>query len=80
MENNITEVLARLTKEYTDLEEKYNKLAAFMRDKEKMDKLSALHKELMLVQLCAQSNYLSALKLRMCEISDTIRTRESNEN
>jgi hypothetical protein len=56
--------LKRLRKEYSDIEEKQEKLVAFMKT-DKFDSLSAAEQHLLVRQLFAMECYASMLELRL---------------
>ena len=59
------EVFERLLKEFTEVNERANKLKDFILDEEKIKKVDNLNKDLLIAQLKAMEAYLSILSIRI---------------
>lgn len=59
------EVFERLLKEFTEVNERANKLKDFILDEEKIKTVDNLNKDLLIAQLKAMEAYLSALSIRI---------------
>ena len=76
------EVFERLLKEFTEVNERANKLKDFILDEEKIKKVDNLNKDLLIAQLKAMEAYLSILSIRIGlnaprEVIDAVETKES---
>ena len=58
------EVFERLLKEFTEVNERANKLKDFILDEEKIKSVDNLNKDLLIAQLKAMEAYLSILSIR----------------
>lgn len=59
------EVFERLLKEFTEVNERANKLKDFILDEEKVKTVDNLNKDLLIAQLKAMEAYLSVLSIRI---------------
>jgi len=59
------EVFERLLKEFTEVNERANKLKDFILDEEKIKTVDNLNKDLLIAQLKAMEAYLSVLSIRI---------------
>lgn len=59
------EVFERLLKEFTEVNERANKLKDFILDEEKIKAVDNLNKDLLIAQLKAMEAYLSVLSIRI---------------
>ena len=59
------EVFERLLKEFTEVNERANKLKDFILDEEKIKAVDNLNKDLLIAQLKAMEAYLSILSIRI---------------
>lgn len=59
------EVFERLLKEFTEVNERANKLKDFILDEEKIKTVDNLNKDLLIAQLKAMEAYLSILSIRI---------------
>ena len=59
------EVFERLLKEFTEVNERANKLKDFILDEEKIKTIDNLNKDLLIAQLKAMEAYLSILSIRI---------------
>lgn len=59
------EVFDRLLKEFTEVNERANKLKDFILDEEKIKTVDNLNKDLLIAQLKAMEAYLSVLSIRI---------------
>ena len=59
------EVFERLLKEFTEVNERANKLKDFILDEEKIKTIDNLNKDLLIAQLKAMEAYLSVLSIRI---------------
>ena len=59
------EVFERLLKEFTEVNERANKLKDFILDEEKIKEVDNLNKDLLIAQLKAMEAYLSVLSIRI---------------
>ena len=59
------EVFERLLKEFTEVNERANKLKDFILDEEKIKNVDNLNKDLLIAQLKAMEAYLSILSIRI---------------
>ena len=59
------EVFERLLKEFTEVNERANKLNDFILDEEKIKTVDNLNKDLLIAQLKAMEAYLSVLSIRI---------------
>ena len=59
------EVFERLLKEFTEVNERANKLKDFILDEEKIKSVDNLNKDLLIAQLKAMEAYLSILSIRI---------------
>ena len=78
------EVFERLLKEFTEVNERANKLKDFILDEEKIKKVDNLNKDLLIAQLKAMEAYLSILSIRIGlnaprEVIDAVETQESTK-
>ena len=78
------EVFERLLKEFTEVNERANKLKDFILDEEKIKKVDNLNKDLLIAQLKAMEAYLSILSIRIGlnaprEIIDAVETQGSTK-
>ena len=76
------EVFERLLKEFSEVNERANKLKDFILDEEKIKKVDNLNKDLLMAQLKAMAAYLSILSIRIGlnaprEVIDAVETKES---
>ena len=76
------EVFERLLKEFTEVNERANKLKDFILDEEKIKTIDNLNKDLLIAQLKAMEAYLSILSIRIGlnaprEVLDAVETKES---
>ena len=76
------EVFERLLKEFSEVNERANKLKDFILDEEKIKKVDNLNKDLLIAQLKAMEAYLSILSIRIGlnaprEVIDAVETKES---
>ena len=77
------EVFERLLKEFTEVNERANKLKDFILDEEKIKTVDNLNKDLLIAQLKAMEAYLSVLSIRIGlnaprEMVDTIVPKEAS--
>ena len=77
------EVFERLLKEFTEVNERANKLKDFILDEEKIKTIDNLNKDLLIAQLKAMEAYLSVLSIRIGlnaprEMVDTIAPKEAS--
>lgn len=77
------EVFERLLKEFTEVNERANKLKDFILDEEKIKTIDNLNKDLLIAQLKAMEAYLSILSIRIGlnaprEMVDTIVPKEES--
>lgn len=77
------EVFERLLKEFTEVNERANKLKDFILDEEKIKTVDNLNKDLLIAQLKAMEAYLSILSIRIGlnaprEMVDTIVPKEAS--
>lgn len=75
------EVFDRLLKEFTEVNEKANKLKDFILDEEKIKAVDNLNKDLLIAQLKAMEAYLSILSIRIGlnaprEMVDAVKPKE----
>ena len=75
------EVFERLLKEFTEVNERANKLKDFILDEEKIKTVDNLNKDLLIAQLKAMEAYLSILSIRIGlnaprELTETIAPKE----
>ena len=78
------EVFERLLKEFTEVNERANKLKDFILDEEKIKTVDNLNKDLLIAQLKAMEAYLSILSIRIGlnaprEVIDAVETQESTK-
>ena len=78
------EVFERLLKEFTEVNERANKLKDFILDEEKIKKVDNLNKDLLIAQLKAMEAYLSILSIRIGlnaprEVIEAVETQESTK-
>ena len=78
------EVFDRLLKEFTEVNEKANKLKDFILDEEKIKAVDNLNKDLLIAQLKAMEAYLSILSIRIGlnaprEMVDAVKPKEAEE-
>ena len=78
------EVFERLLKEFTEVNERANKLKDFILDEEKIKTVDNLNKDLLIAQLKAMEAYLSILSIRIGlnaprEIIDAVETQGSTK-
>ena len=59
------EIFERLLKEFTEVNERANKLKDFILDEEKIKTVDNLNKDLLIAQLKAMEAYLSILSIRI---------------
>ena len=59
------EVFERLLKEFTEVNERANKLKDFILDEEKIKTIDNLNKDLLIAQLRAMETYLTILSIRI---------------
>ena len=74
----------RLLKEFTELNEKANKLKDFILDEEKIKEVDNLNKDLLIAQLKAMEAYLSILSIRIGlnaprELAEAVTPQEAEE-
>lgn len=77
------EVFERLLKEFTEVNERANKLKDFILDEEKIKTIDNLNKDLLIAQLKAMEAYLSVLSIRIGlnaprEMVDTVVPKEAS--
>lgn len=77
------EVFERLLKEFTEVNERANKLKDFILDEEKIKTVDNLNKDLLIAQLKAMEAYLSVLSIRIGlnaprEMVDTVVPKEAS--
>lgn len=77
------EVFERLLKEFTEVNERANKLKDFILDEEKIKTIDSLNKDLLIAQLKAMEAYLSVLSIRIGlnaprEMVDTVVPKEAS--
>lgn len=77
------EVFERLLKEFTEVNERANKLKDFILDEEKIKTVDNLNKDLLIAQLKAMEAYLSILSIRIGlnaprEMVDTVVPKEAS--
>lgn len=77
------EVFERLLKEFTEVNERANKLKDFILDEEKIKTIDNLNKDLLIAQLKAMEAYLSILSIRIGlnaprEMVDTVVPKEAS--
>lgn len=77
------EVFERLLKEFTEVNERANKLKDFILDEDKIKTIDNLNKDLLIAQLKAMEAYLSILSIRIGlnaprEMVDTIAPKEAS--
>lgn len=77
------EVFERLLKEFTEVNERANKLKDFILDEEKIKAVDNLNKDLLIAQLKAMEAYLSILSIRIGlnaprEMVDTVVPKEAS--
>lgn len=77
------EVFERLLKEFTEVNERANKLKDFILDEEKIKTIDNLNKDLLIAQLKAMEAYLSVLSIRIGlnaprEMVDTVVPKETS--
>jgi hypothetical protein len=75
------EVFERLLKEFTEVNERANKLKDFILDEEKIKTVDNLNKDLLIAQLKAMEAYLSVLSIRIGlnaprEMVDAVKPKE----
>lgn len=78
------EVFERLLKEFTEVNERANKLKDFILDEEKIKTVDNLNKDLLIAQLKAMEAYLSVLSIRIGlnaprEMVDAVAPKEEAE-
>lgn len=76
------EIFERLLKEFSEVNERANKLKDFILDEEKVKTVDNLNKDLLIAQLKAMEAYLSVLSIRIGlnaprEMVDAIATEEA---
>lgn len=76
------EIFERLLKEFSEVNERANKLKDFILDEEKIKTVDNLNKDLLIAQLKAMEAYLSVLSIRIGlnaprEMVDAIATEEA---
>ena len=76
------EVFERLLKEFSEVNERANKLKDFILDEEKIKEVDNLNKDLLIAQLKAMEAYLSILSIRIGlnaprEVIDAVEIQES---
>lgn len=76
------EVFERLLKEFSEVNERANKLKDFILDEEKIKEVDNLNKDLLIAQLKAMEAYLSILSIRIGlnaprEVIDAVETQDS---
>lgn len=77
------EIFERLLKEFSEVNERANKLKDFILDEEKVKTVDNLNKDLLIAQLKAMEAYLSVLSIRIGlnaprEMVDAIATEEAS--
>lgn len=77
------EVFERLLKEFTEVNERANKLKDFILDEKKIKTVDNLNKDLLIAQLKAMEAYLSVLSIRIGlnaprEMVDTVVPKEAS--